>query len=97
VIDGYMNQSVIWKSKGDVNEYNEPTYTGSTIQCRFEYKRRLVRNKQGQEVISEARLFTSSPVKPDDLITHDSINWVVIAVADQPNLDGSIEFYEVMM
>jgi hypothetical protein len=98
MITEYMNQAVIWKAKGAVNDSNEPTYAAdATIACRFEYKRRLVRNKTGEQVISEARLFTESPVKPDDLITFDSIDWVVIAVANQPDLDGTVLFYEVNM
>lgn len=104
MIGDYANQTVIWQAVQMldgvpvVNEYNEPTHaTPVNIYCRFEFKRRMVRDKQGQQVISEARLFTESHVKPDDLITFDGIDWPVIAVADQPGLDGDIEFYEVMM
>lgn len=98
MISIYTNQTAFWKAEVSVNEYNEPTYADPvTIDCRFEYKRRMVRNKQGQEVISEATMFTRSPVIPDDLITFDSRDWVVISVAIEVRLDGTILFYEVMM
>lgn len=99
MIEAYTNQSAGWQiNKKEPNQYNEPTYEDSVdIDCRFEYKRRMVRNKQGQEVISEATLFTKSAVKPDDLITFDEIDWVVLAVANEVGLDGSIAFYEVLM
>lgn len=98
MISAYTNQTAGWKVKGAVNEYNEATFADPvTIDCRFEYKRRMVRNKEGQEVISEATMFTKSAVKPDDLVTYDSIDWVVITVANEVGLDGSVAFYEVMM
>lgn len=99
MIKAYLNQSAGWQAnKHEPNQYNESTYADPvSIPCRFEYKRRMVRNKQGQEVISEATMFTEKPVKPDDLITFDNIDWVVITVANEVGLNGSVAFYEVMM
>lgn len=94
----YANQSVTWKAKSSINDSNETTYAAdATIYGRFEYKRRLVRGKTGEEVLSEARFFTESAVKPDDVIVFDSISWPVIATANQPDLDGMVLFYEVML
>lgn len=98
MISAYMNQSASWKAVTSVDEYNEASYTDpSNIDCRFEYKRKMVRSKEGQEVVSEATLFTKSAVKPDDVITYDEINWTVLAVANEVGLDGTVEFYEVNM
>ncbi len=98
MLSGYCNQVVGWKSKTGQNEYNEPIYASSvSINVRFEYKRRLVRNKQGQEVVSEARVFTEYPLKPDDLITYDSRDWPVISVSNLADLDGQITGYEVSL
>lgn len=98
MIEAYTNQTAVWKAKGEVNQYNEPTYADPvTIKCRIEYKNRMVRNKQGQEIISESTIITKSPVKSDDIITFDDTDWVVIISAPQAGLGGSTEFYEVMM
>ena len=98
MISFYLNQTAKWKVKGVVNKHNEVTFADPTdIDCRFEYKRKMVRDKLGQTVISEATMFTQSAVKPDDLITYDNRDWVVISVADEVGLSGSVEFYEVMM
>lgn len=98
MINSYLHQSAGWQAKGIVNENNEATFAAPvTIDCRFEYRRKMVRNRQGQEVISEATMFTKSPVIPDDLIIFDSRDWVVISVANEAGLDGTVLFYEVMM
>lgn len=97
MIDLYLNQTVTLKTKGAVNEYNEPTYTTSNIKVRFEYKRRMVRNNLGQEVVSEARCFTTTEVNEDDIITFDGKDWNVLAVEDCVGLEGTISHYEVSM
>lgn len=98
MISAYFNQSASWKAVIETDQYNEPTYADpADVDCRFEYKRKMVRNKEGQEVISEATLFTKSPIKPDDVITYDEIDWTILAVANEVGLDGTVEFYEVNM
>lgn len=93
----YCNQSLTLKSKSSVNEYNEPTYTASTILGRFEYNRKMVRSKTGEQVISEAQCYTKTAVKPDDVITFDGTDWVVISVANIVDLNGAISHYEVIL
>jgi hypothetical protein len=97
MIDLYCNQNITLKSKASVNEYNESTYTTSTIKGRFEYNRKLVRNAQGEQVISEAMLYSITAIKLDDVITYDSIDWNVISVANVVDLGGAISHYEVRL
>ena len=97
MIDLYLNQTVTLKSKSSVNAYNESTYTSSTIKARFEYKRKMVRNRQGEEVISEASVYTTTQVKPDDVINFDSVDWQVITVENCVDLNGNVNHYEVML
>ncbi len=93
----YLNQTVIWKSKQSVNEYNEATYTSASIPARFEYKRKLVMDKQGVQIVSEAVCYTKSLVKPEDVITYDAKDWVVISVKDSVDLEGNVLCYEVSL
>lgn len=97
IIDEYLNQTVTWKSKDSVNEYNEPVYTKKDIRCRFIYERKLTRNSKGEEVVSSGRMFTAEPVRPDDLITYDNVDWPVITVSNEVDLDGNVVYYEVEM
>ena len=94
----YANQSVNHKSVISTDEYCQSSYaTTAAIECRIEYSRKTVKNKEGQEVISEARAFTTTAVKPDDVITYDSKDWPVISVANMVNLKGEVKFDEVRM
>jgi len=66
-----------------------------SIPVRWEGKRRLVRDSQGREVISEARFFCLEKVKPDDIAEYNGHEWPVITVSEIVDLDGNISHYEV--
>jgi hypothetical protein len=91
LLNNYLNQSLTWSYAGTPSEYNESTYTTSTIKGRMETGFKLIRNAQGQEVISSAVVFTRSAVQNNDLIN----NRRVISVESMVDLDGSINWYEV--
>lgn len=93
LLSNYANQSLTWKQAGALNEYAEPTYTSTTIKGRKETGFKLIRNAQGQEIVSSAKVFTESEVEANDLIDGK----LVIAVTSQVNLNGSVEFYEVWL
>ena len=89
MIKGYLNQTAIWHySTGQKNEYGEPEFGKKTIKVRWEGKRRLVRDNEGREVVSEARVFCTEAVKPGDELEFDGRRWPVIAVSIVPGLDG---------
>lgn len=96
MIEGMLNQTAVWKRKTGDNEYGEPLYADPvTIKVRWEGKRRLVRNSQGKEVVSEARVFCMEQLSPDDTLTYDSEEWTVITAQGVPNLAGIIRYWEV--
>lgn len=88
MIEGYLNQRTVWKRKIGSNEYGEPVTKQKTIKVRWEGKRHLVRDNEGREVVSEARVFCVEPVKPGDILEHGGREWPVIAVSTVPGLDG---------
>jgi len=89
LIAGYLNQTAIWHyTTGQMNEYGEPSTSSKSIKVRWEGKRRLVRNDEGREVVSEARVFCIEPVKPGDELEFGGRRWPVIAVSMVPGLDG---------
>jgi hypothetical protein len=88
MIEGYLNQRAVWKRVVGQNMYGEPVTKQKTIKVRWEGKRRLVRDNEGREVVSEARVFCVEPVKPGDILEHGGREWPVIAVSTVPGLDG---------
>jgi len=96
MIQGYLNQTATWHKVIGQNEYSEPIFADPvTIKVRWEGKRRLVRDNEGREVVSEARVFCTEAVKPGDELEYDGRSWPVIAVSVVPGLDGSEQFREV--
>ena len=96
MITGYLNQTAIWHyTTGQMNEYGEPSTSSKTIKVRWEGKRRLVRDNEGREVVSEARVFCIEPVKPGDILKYEDRDWPVISVSIVPGLDGSENHREV--
>lgn len=107
-MEDYCNQTVIWKHITGSNEYSESVYADPlTIKCRKEQKIRLVRNKTGEQVTSDTRLYIPYPLRDAEgwkLIAGYSIEVddlldgrVVISILEQTDLDGKVEGYEVML
>ena len=89
MISGYLNQTATWHYITGQNKYGEPTTSSKTINVRWEGKRRLVRDNEGREVVSEARVFCMGAIKPGDLLEYNGREWPVIAVSCVPGLDGA--------
>lgn len=97
MIKEYLNQTAILKTTTGYNEYGEPVASEKTIPCRFEMKRKLVRDKQGNEVVSEATMYCIEPVSPDDRVVYNGKEYAVISVLETVDLDGNIIYYEVAL
>lgn len=90
MIRGYLNQSAIWHKVIGQTGYGEPIFAEPVaVSVRWEGKRRLVRDSEGREVVSEARVFCTETVNPGDSITYGGREWPVIAVSTIPGLDGT--------
>jgi len=96
VIGDYCNQSVTWRHVTSRDEFSDPSYAADQpIKVRWEAKRRLVRDGKGDQVVSEARVFTDAAVEPGDVLVYGGREWPVIAVGQATGLDGSELFREV--
>jgi hypothetical protein len=95
MIELYLCHRAIWRRTTGTNEYGEPVVEEKEIQVRWISKRRLVRDRQGQEVVSESLVYTTEPVQPGDTLVYAGREWPVISVLDATMLDGSILFREV--
>ncbi len=95
MIQDYLNQTATWKRVIGQNMYGEPEFDTKEIKVRWEGKRRLVRDNEGREVVSEARVFCMGAIKPGDLLEYNGREWPVIAVSTVPGLDGKEAHREV--
>lgn len=93
MLSDYANQSLTLKHVTSVNEYNEPSYTTTTIKGRKETGFKLIRNAAGQMVVASAIVFTKSAVSNNDLIDGS----LVISVKSDISLDGTTLFYEAFL
>lgn len=98
MLDMYANQTIAWKQKTGTDDFNDSTYAAAVnIKARFEYKRQIIRDRYGQEKVSEAQCYTETAVNVDDIITYDGIDWPVKAITSNCDLDGTVIFYEVSL
>lgn len=95
IITGYLNQTAKHKTMTSADGYPPQPGTGADIACRWEAKRRQVRDREGLEVVSEARVFCVADVKPGDVLEYDGRDWPVITVSEAVGLDGATMFREV--
>lgn len=89
----YLNQDVTWEAKSGQDFYNEIAYTSSTITARKEQKRRMVRDAQGEEVVSQTTVYTQSAIGLEDKIDGEQ----VIHVGEWIDKEGSVVGYEVFI
>jgi hypothetical protein len=90
MIGDYLSQTAIWRHVTGRNEFGDPTYApDQPVPVRWEPKLRLVRNAQGDQVVSEARVFTEASVEPGDVLVYGGREWPIIAVGQVVGLDGA--------
>lgn len=97
IISGYLTQTAKWRKMVSQDGYPPQPGPPTEIKCRWEDRRRLVRNAQGQEVVSEARAWCRERIEPGDVLEFGGRSWSVLTVGMVPSLDGKGTFYEVFV
>lgn len=107
MIDAQLNQSATWRQQdGTYTLEGQPNFKPDQALApdsalggvRWEHSRRIVRNPRGEEVVSEARVFTLAAVEPNDqLIDEADRAYVVITVSPKMGLDGTENHREVYL
>lgn len=97
-MENLLNQTAILKSKTGQSGYGTPTYAeGIPIRVRWEGYIEQMKDENGQEITSNARIFTTVPVKPDDILIYEGEEWVVVKILSIPGIDGTIHHWEVFV
>lgn len=97
MIANYLSQTAIWKRVTGHDLFGQPVTAQQSIPVRWEGVRRVVRNAKGEEVVSEARVFTTAPVQPGDILFFNGRDWPVLAVSEYTTLDGQILYREAAL
>ena len=78
-----------------------PTYSDPyEVQGYFQQEREVVKDQEGNEVVSDAQLFTSEDIKPppESIITFNGVEHEVISISPKYNaLTGQKSHTEVVM
>lgn len=90
LLDAYsgLMESVTWRSRTGVNEYNEPSYSDSTIQVIWYDDERLIRNAEGEEFQQLAYIQTTALIQKGDAIVRDGYTWPVKGIQKTPTWGG---------
>lgn len=95
MIEVYLNQTATWKQVTGRDAYGQPITQNKQIKVRWDGYRKLVRDKQGQQVVSEGTVICMEPIQPGDILNDGNRDWPVITVSTFPDLNGNIFYYEV--
>ena len=91
LLDAYsavLGEFVTWRQRGDVNEYNEPTYIDSAINVIWYDDVKLIRNAQGEELQQLAYIQTTAAVQQGDSIIRSGLTWPIIGIQKTPTFEG---------
>lgn len=90
LLDAYsgLMESVTWRQRNGVNEYNEPTYSDSTIQVIWYDDERLVKTADGEEFQQLAYVQTTALIQRGDAIIRDGYTWPVKGIQKTPTFEG---------
>jgi hypothetical protein len=74
VISAYLINSISIKYLASLDQWNTPTWTTVAVNARVEWQDKLIRNAQGEQVVSAALVYlggdiTTAPTNADRIIT----------------------------
>jgi hypothetical protein len=93
LLDAYLSspllaESVTWKQRTGVNEYNEPTYADSTITVIWYDDVRMIRNELGESLQQLAYIQTTALIAQGDAIVRGGYTWPIIGIQKTPTFEG---------
>jgi hypothetical protein len=95
-----MHDEVQWAVRLSLDAYNAATYaTATAVQCRIAHRTRMVRNLEGQEVVSTATIYCAGNpgIGPEDQITMPDGSTPPVLVVKTPKDDMGYTHQEVMV
>ena len=95
MINAYMNDEITLKTS-TLDQWNKATYAETTIKGRFEYKTKLIRNLQGEQVVSSARVFLADQtIGHNDKIIYGGKEYSILSIEQMK--DFSTKFIRIYL
>ena len=90
LLDAYagLMESVTWRSRGEVDPYNQPTFTDTTISVIWFDDQKYIRNSQGEDLMQLAYIQTKAAIEEGDQITRGGLTWPIIGIQKTPTFAG---------
>lgn len=90
LLDAYscLMESVTWRQRNGVNEYNEPIYSDSTIEVIWYDDERLVKTTDGEEFQQLAYIQTTALIQKGDAIIREGYTWPIKGIQKTPTFEG---------
>lgn len=98
MIKRYLNQDATWKCKTGQDGYGQPIFdVGTAIKVRWQGKRQLIRDTQGQEVVSQAEVWLLEDAAPEDHLVYAGQEYPIVSVGETVDLEGNVRFRKVFV
>ena len=98
MIKAYLIDSIQIKYLTTLDQWQEPTWNNVAVNARIEWRDKLIRNMQGEQVVSAALVYLAGDVTPPtnaDRIIIDSIEHAIIRV--DKKTDFNVSHYEIFI
>lgn len=99
----YQNQDIGWRQRIDIKDNGTPIYDPpspeepKSIKANVKFTRRLIRNAQGEQVISEALVISSEKINDGDILEIFGREWPVQKCTPITGLTGNELHREVYL
>jgi hypothetical protein len=96
MIGAYLVDSISIKYLAALDQWNTPTYTTVAVMARVEWSNKLIRNAQGEQVVSAALVYLAGDITAPttaDRIVIDGVEHVIMRVDKKAAF--SMSHYEV--
>lgn len=99
----YFHHTVGLHRYVEINDCGDITYNPTLddvpvqISCRIEYNLKEILDKDGNKIISEAKLFTDTKLNPLDIVIADGKRYTVKSCKRIDRLTGDFDHYEVYL
>ena len=93
-----MNQDAEFKALAGKDGWGQPSYGAATpLRVRWQFKQKLVRARDGQEVMSEAEVWLPLSITPeaDDVLTYRGEDYVILNAEDKVDIHGQSSHWKV--
>lgn len=93
-----LNQLVMLQIKTGKSGYGTNIYANPVpVNVRWEDKIKIIKNQDGEEVVSSAFVLAMNPMRADDVLIHDGTEWPIQHAEPVPGFDGNTHHWEVYL